>query len=48
MIELSYDDVPDDVVDKINEELSSHNLIIKYDGAFDDDGVMTYKLVKLK
>lgn len=57
MIELSYDDQPNDVVDIINEELKSHKLIIEFaddvehlvDGVIDrDDGIVLYELVKLK
>ncbi len=42
--------MPNDIVDKINEELKLHNLIIEYDASYDDmdDGSTLYKLVKLK
>ena len=49
MIELSYDDNSNDVVEKINEELSSHNLSIEFDDDVEDDsGTVAYKLVKIK
>ena len=50
MIEINYDDNPDDIIYKINIKLNSYNLIIDIVDEDDDfdDGIMTYRLRKLK
>jgi len=43
---IVYDDHPDEVVEKVNEALEEHGLIISYgDG---DDGYQEYIIIKIE
>jgi len=35
-IQIDYDDLPDDIINKINKLLSSYNLKLEFDGEFHD------------